>query len=203
MQKLPLNLFLPTFSRDYWGYVSTFETNNTNPIESQNWDLKPVGRNKSSLTADLSGNSIVFSPLIVDDPSFYWFQKVIKDGSENYVPQKQVLTTLYQQIETDTSYNFSFAANIESNTLKTEYDIPYTVLAFIAAYYKEPGYPGTLNLIHEVTSEVNPLGNFDIQIDVSELSNITHLQWGFKMSGHPVYPTESGKQGSLIITNPI
>jgi hypothetical protein len=200
MQNLRLNLFLPTFSIDYWGYVSIFETNNTNLIESQNWDLKSVGGNKSSLTADLSGNSIVFSPLIVDDSNNFWF---IKDESENYVPQKRVITSLYQEMQTDSSNNFSFAGNFESNTLNTRYEIPYTISAFIAAYYKVPVYPGKLNLIHEVNSEINALGNFDIQIDVSNFTDITHLQWGFKMSGHPVFPTESGNQGCVIITNPI
>ena len=200
MQKLQLNLFLPTFSKDYWGYVTVFETNNTNIIESQNWDLKPVGDNKSSLTADLSGNSIVFSPLIVDDSNDYWF---IKDESGNYVPQKQIITILYQEMKKDFNNNFSFAGNFESNTLKTKYEIPYTISAFIAAYYKVPGYPGKLNLIHEVHSQVNALGNFDIQIDVSEFTDITHLQWGFKMSGYPVYPTESGNQGCVIITNSV
>ena len=200
MQKLQLNVFLPTFSKDYWGYVSVFETNNTNLIESQNWDLKPVGDNKSSLTADLSGNSIVFSPLIVDDSNDFWF---IKDESGNYVPQKQVITILYQEMKKDFNNNFSFAGNFKSNTLKTKYEIPYTISAFIAAYYKVPGYPGKLNLIHEVRSQVNTLGNFDIQIDVSDFTDITHLQWGFKMSGYPVYPTESGNQGCVIITNSI
>ena len=198
MQKLQLNLFLPTFSKDYWGYVSVFETKNTNLIESQNWDLKPVGDNKSSLTADLSGNSIVFSPLIVDDSNDYWF---IKDESENYIPQKQVITILYQEMKKDFNNNFSFDGNFKSNTLKTKYEIPYTISAFIAAYNKVPVYPGKLDLIHEVHSEVNTLGNFDIQIDVSQFTDITHLQWGFKMSGHPVYPTESGNQGCVIITN--
>ena len=198
MQKLQLNLFLPTFSKDQWGYVTVFETNNTNIIESQNWDLKPVGDNKSSLTADLSGNSIVFSPLIVDDSNDYWF---IKDESENYVPQKQIITILYQEMKKDFNNNFSFAGNFKSNTLKTKYEIPYTISAFIAAYNKVPVYPGKLDLIHEVHSEVNTLGNFDIQIDVSQFTDITHLQWGFKMSGHPVYPTESGNQGCVIITN--
>lgn len=198
MQKLQLNLFLQTFSKDYWGYVTVFETNNTNIIESQNWDLKPVGDNKSSLTADLSGNSIVFSPLIVDDLNNYWF---IKNESENYVPQKQVITILYQEMKKDFNNNFSFAGKFESNTLKTNYEIPYTISAFIAAYNKVPVYPGKLNLIHEVNSEVNTLGNFDIKIDVSEFTDITHLQWGFKMSGYPVHPTESGNQGCVIITN--
>jgi|APGre2960657505_1045072.scaffolds.fasta_scaffold26647_2 hypothetical protein len=198
MQKLQLNLFLPTFSKDYWGYVTVFETNNTNIIESQNWDLKSVGDNKSSLTADLSGNSIVFSPLIVDDLNNYWF---IKDESENYIPQKQVITILYQEMKKDFNNNFSFAGKFESNTLKTKYEIPYTISAFIAAYNKVPVYPGKLNLIHEVHSEVNTLGNFDIKIDVSEFTDITHLQWGFKMSGYPVHPTESGNQGCVIITN--
>jgi len=200
MQKLQLNLFLPTFSEDYWGYVSVFETNNTNLIESQNWDLKPVGDNKSSLTADLSGNSIVFSPLIVDDSNNYWF---IKDESDNYVPQKQVITILYQEMKKDLNNIFSFAGKFESNTLKTKYGIPYTISAFIAAYNKVPVYPGKLNLIHEVHSEVNALGNFDIQIDLSDFTDITHIQWGFKMSGHPVYPTESGNQGCVIITNSV
>lgn len=200
MQKLQLNLFLPTFSKDYWGYVTVFETNNTNIIESQNWDLKPVGDNKSSLTADLSGNSIVFSPLIVDDSNDYWF---IKDENGNYVPQKQIITILYQEMKKDFNNNFSFAGNFESNTLKTKYEIPYTISAFIAAYNKVPVYPGKLNLIHEVHSQVNALGNFDIQIDVSEFTDITHLQWGFKMSGYPVYPTESGNQGCVIITNSV
>ena len=200
MQKLPLNLFLPTFSRDYWGFVRVFETYNTDLIMSENWDLKPIGDNKSSLTADLSGNSIVFSPLIVDDSNDYWF---IKDESENYVPQKQIITTLYQEIPTDFNNNFSFAGNFKSNTLKTKYEIPYTISAFIAAYNKVPVYPGKLNLIHEVHSEVNVLGNFDIQMDVSQFTAITHLQWGFKMSGYPVYPSESGNQGSVIITDAI
>ena len=96
-----MNLFLPTFSTDYRGYVSVFETNNTIPIESQNWDLKPVGDNKSSLTADLSGISIVFSPLVVDDSNAYWF-------SENYAPQKRVITTLYQEMKKDLNNIFSF-----------------------------------------------------------------------------------------------
>lgn len=200
MQKLQLNMFLPTFSKDYWGYVTVFETNNTNIIESQNWDLKPVGDNKSSLTADLSGNSIVFSPLIVDDSNDYWF---IKDESENYVPQKQIITILYQEMKKDFNNNFSFAGNFESNTLKTKYEIPYTISAFIAGYNKVPVYPGKLNLIHEVHSQVNALGNFDIQIDFSEFTDITHLQWGFKMSGYPVHPTESGNQGCVIITNSV
>ena len=200
MQNLRLNLFLPTFSIDYWGYVSIFETKNTNLIESQNWDLKSVGDNKSSLTADLSGNSIVFSPLIVDDSNNFWF---IKDESENYVPQKRVITSLYQEMQTDSSNNFSFAGNFESNTLNTRYEIPYTISAFIAGYYKVPVYPGKLNLIHEVHSQVNALGNFDIQIDFSEFTDITHLQWGFKMSGYPVHPTESGNQGCVIITNSV
>ena len=200
MQNLQLNLFLPTFLIDYWGYVSVFETNNTDCIMSENWDLKPVGDNKSSLTADLSGNSIVFSPIIVDDSNNFWF---IKDEGENYVPQKQIITILYQEMKKDFNNNFSFAGNFESNTLKTKYEIPYTISAFIAAYYKVPGYPGKLNLIHEVHSEVNSLGNFDIQIDVSEFTDITHLQWGFKMSGYPVYPTESGNQGCVIITNSV
>ena len=138
MQKLPLNLFLPTFSRDYWGFVSVFETYNTDLIMSENWDLKPIGDNKSSLTADLSGNSIVFSPMIVDDSNNFWF---IKDESGNYVPQKQVITTLYQEIKTDFNNNFSFTGNFESITLKTKYEIPYTISAFIAAYYKVPCYP--------------------------------------------------------------
>jgi hypothetical protein len=200
MQNLPLNMFLTTFSKNYWGYVSVFETNNTNIIESQNWDLKSVGENKSSLTADLSGSSIVFSPLIVDDSNDFWF---IKDEIGNYVPQKQVITTLYQETRTDFNNNFSFAGNIESNALKTNYGIPYTIIAFIAAYYKVPGYPGKLNLIHEVNSKVNTLGNFDIQMDVSQFPDITHLQWGFKMSGYPVHPTESGNQGCVVITEPI
>ena len=198
MQKLPLNLFLPTFSREYWGFVRVFETYNTNCIMSENWDLKSVGDNKSSLTADLSGNSIVFSPLIVDDSNNYWF---IKDENDNYVPQKQVITILYQEMKKDLNNIFSFAGKFESNTLKTKYEIPYTIWAFIAAYNKVPVYPGKLNLIHEVTSEINTLGNFDIQIDLSEFTDITHIQWGFKMSGHPVYPTESGNQGCVIITN--
>ena len=200
MQKLPLNLFLPTFSREYWGFVRVFETYNTDSIMSENWDLKPVGDNKSSLTADLSGNSIVFSPTIVDDSNEFWF---IKDENDNYIPQKQLITTLYQEIQTDSSNIFSFTANIESNTLKTKYEIPYTMSAFLTAYYKVPGYPGKLNLIHEVTSEINTLGNFDLQMDVSQFSDITHLQWGFRMSGYPVYPTESGNQGSVISTNVI
>jgi len=200
MQKLQLNLFLPTFSNDYWGYVNVFETNNTNIIQSENWDLKPVGDNKSSLTADLSGVSIIFSPLVVDDSNSYWF---IKDENENYVPQKQVITTLYQEMKKDSNNEFSFAGNFESNTLKTNYNIPYTISAFIAGYYKVPGYPGKLNLIHEVNSKVNTLGNFHIEIDFSDFTDITHIQWGFKMSGYPVYPTESGNQGSVIITNSI
>ena len=189
-----MNLFLPTFSKDYWGYVNVFEKNNTNCIMSENWDLKPVGDNKSSLTADLSGNSIVFSPLVVDDSNSYWFD-------ENYVPQKRVITTLYQEMKKDLNNIFSFAGNFESNTLKTKYEIPYTVSAFIAAYYKVPVYPGKLHLIHEVNSEVNTLGNFDIQIDVSSFTDVTHIQWGFKMSGYPVHPSAGEDVGCVTITN--
>jgi hypothetical protein len=40
-------------------------------------------------------------------------------------------------------------------------------------------------------------------MDVSDFADITHLQWGFKMSGYPVYPTESGNQGCVIIKDVI
>lgn len=198
MIKLPLNLFISTFLRDYHGFVNIFETHNTILLESGNWSLKANKDNRSSLTADLSGNSIVFSPLIVDDSNTFWF---IKDENENYIPQKIAINILYQEIKVGFNTKFFFKGNIESITLKTKYEIPYTISAFIAVYNKALGYPGKLNLIHEENTEINTLGNFDIQIDISEFSNATHLQWGFKMSGYPVYPTEAGSNGCVTITD--
>ena len=200
MINLPLNNNLITFTNSYSGSVNIYEKNNTTHVFGNGWGLKPTETNKSSLTADLSGsNSIIFSPTIVEDDNSFWF---IKDEDGNYVPQKRFITTLHQSYKSNLNNIFEFKAKISEITLKTNYGSEnYNINAFIGAYEKDA--LGNIIKLAETFSPVNTLGNFDIQIDVSELTDITHLQWGFKMSGHPVYPAESGNQGSLIITNSI
>jgi hypothetical protein len=45
------------------------------------------------------------------------------------------------------------------------------------------------------------LGDFSINIDTTNLPDITNLQWGFKISGYPVYPSEAENQGYVTIVS--
>jgi hypothetical protein len=195
MIELPLNNYLTTFAYSYLGYVNVYETCDTNLIFGSDWGLKSTYFNKSSLTADLSGNNIIFSPTIVEDENNFWF---IKDETGNYVPQKRVITTLYQQSTTNINDIFEFKGNIVSNTLQTKYgSVEYTINAFIGGYKKD--LSGNFILLDEVNSPLDNLGDFAIQLDTTNSSDITHLQWGFKISGYPVYSSEAGSQGSVTI----
>jgi hypothetical protein len=60
---------------------------------------------------------------------------------------------------------------------------------------------GNIIKLAETFSPVNTLGNFEIQLDTTNISDISYIQWGFKMSGYPVYPSEAGNQGCVIIEN--
>jgi len=195
MIELPLNNYLTTFTNTYLGYVNVYEPNDTTRIFGSDWGLKSTPDNKSSLTADLSGNSIIFTPTLVDDDNSFWF---IKDAEGNYVPQKRVITTLYQKSTVDLNNIFEFKGSFNEITLQTKYGSnQYTINAFIGAYekYSSENYI----LLKESISPVNSLGDFSLEIDTTDLQRITHLHWGFKISGYPVYPSESGNYGHVVI----
>ena len=195
MIKLPLNNNLSTFLATYLGYLDVYEISDTNVIFGSNWRLKPTKDNKSSLTADLSGNTIVFSPTIVEDDNSFWF---IKDEEGNYIPKKRLVTSLYQQTSTHLNNIFEFKGCFKEIKLHTNYEnLKYSINAFISAYKKDTS--GNLILLDEITSDVDVLGDFIIQLDTNPLDNISNLQWGFRISGYPVYPTEEGNQGFVII----
>jgi hypothetical protein len=198
MINLPLNNNLITFTNSYSGSVNIYEKNNTTHVFGNGWGLKPTETNKSSLTADLSGsNSIIFSPTIVEDDNSFWF---IKDEDGNYVPQKRFITTLHQSYKSNLNNIFEFKAKISEITLKTNYGSEnYNINAFIGAYEKDA--LGNIIKLAETFSPVNTLGNFEIQLDTTSILNISYIQWGFKMSGYPVYPSESGNQGCVKIDN--
>jgi hypothetical protein len=93
---------------------------------------------------------------------------------------------------------FEFKGSFNEITLNTKYEpIQYTINAFIGAYEKDMS--GNFIPLQETNSEINSLGNFAIQLDTTNLLTTTHLQWGFKIAGYPIYPSESGNQGSVII----
>lgn len=197
MINLPINNYLTTFTNNYRGSVNIYEINNTNYIFGSDWGLKPTVNNKSSLTSDLSGNSIIFSPTIVEDDNIFWF---VKDENENYVPQKRAITTLYQSYPINLNDIFVFKAKISEITLNTKYSSEnYAIHAFIGAYEKDVS--GNFITLGETFSQVNSLGNFEIQLDTTDISNITHLHWGFKISGYPVHSSQAGNQGYAIIEN--
>lgn len=198
MINLPLNNNLITFTNSYSGSVNIYEKNNTTHVFGNSWGLKPTETNKSSLTADLSGsNSIIFSPTIVEDDNSFWF---IKDEHGNYVPQKRFITTLHQSYRSNLNNIFEFKAKISEITLKTNYDSEnYNINAFIGAYEKDA--LGNIIKLAETFSPVNTLGNFELELDTTSITNISYIQWGFKMSGYPVYPSESGNQGCVKIDN--
>jgi hypothetical protein len=194
---LPLSNYLTTFTSNYLGSVNIYEINNTDYVFGSDWGLKPTQNNKSSLTADLSGNSIVFSPTIVEDDNIYWF---MKDNNGDYIPQKRAITSLYQSYTLNLNNVFAFKAKISEITLNTKYSSEnYAIHAFITAYEKDES--GNLITLGNIFSQVNSLGNFEIQLDTTNMSSITHIHWGFKISGYPVYPSESGNQGYVIIEN--
>lgn len=198
MINLPLNNNLITFT-NYSGSVNIYEKNNSTYVFGSSWGLKPTETNKSSLTADLSGSSIIFSPTIVEDDNSFWF---IKDEGGNYVPQKRFITTLHQSYSSNLNNKlnniFEFKAKISEITLNTKYGSEnYNINAFIGAYDKDD--LGNIIKLSESFSPVNTLGNFELQLDATNISDISYIQWGFKMSGYPVYPSESGNQGCVTI----
>ena len=183
---LPLNIS-PNLS-NYLGYINVYELNKTTYVYGQSWPLKNINT-QNSLTAIYINNTISFTPMVVNDSNSFWFVSPL------YTPNKWVVNELYQQRDIDIKNNFIFTGSFRSNTLYTKYANPsnYTINAFIKAF--------DLNfaLLNSVTSPINQTGNFYIQLDTSFETNIAHLQWGFTMNGYPVYPSEAGNQGSVII----
>ena len=184
---LPLNI-TPTLS-DYLGFINVFELDKTTFVFPSGWPLT-TDVNGNSLTANYLNNTILFTPMVVNDSNSFWFTSPL------YTPNKWIVNELFQQREIDITNNFIFTGSFRSNTLYTKYANPsnYTVNAFIKAYNSDFS-----SLLASVTSPINQTGNFNIQLDTTLLTNIGHLQWGFTMTGFPVYPSEAGNQGSAII----
>ena len=186
---LPLNI-TPTLS-NYKGYVNVYELNKTTYVFGSGWPLKTNAAG-NSLTANYLNNTIQFTPMVVNDSNSFWFVSPL------YTPNKWIVNELYQETTLDMNNNNIFTGSFRSNTLYTKYaqtsNYNYTVNAFIKAYNSNFS-----SLLAIATSTINQTGNFYITLDTTTLTNIGHLQWGFTMNGYPVYPTEAGNQGSVII----
>jgi hypothetical protein len=184
---LPLSIN-PTLS-NYLGYITVYQLDKTSRIFGSIYPLNNTAT-QDSLTAIYLNNTISFTPMVVNDSSSFWFVSPL------YTPNKWIVSDLYQQKTNDIKNQFIFTGSFRSNTLYTKYATPsnYTVNAFIKAFNSDFS-----SLLASVTSPINQTGNFNIQLDTTSLTDIANLQWGFTMNGFPVYPSEKGNQGSVII----
>jgi hypothetical protein len=185
--ELPLNNN-NSFTNNYLTYVNVYELNKTTYATGFPFTLDENGE---GIKGQIDNNTIIFSPSVINNDNSYWFNLI----GGKYFPQKWLDSVLYQQKETDLVNIFTFKGNINTNTLQTAYGDNYTYQAFICAF--DAGY----NQLGLISSQTNVNGNFSITLDTTRLSTIKHLQWGFKMRGYPVYPSERGNQGSIQITN--
>jgi hypothetical protein len=186
--QLPLNNN-SQFSTTYNGYTNVFQLNKTTRENDSS-----TGHYLSDLKAKLNNdNTIQYVPFALYDSSSYWFNLT----NEKYVPQKWIESSLYQQKDTDLNHIFKFQGDFQSNTLKTSYGDNYSAYAFIKAF------DGWFNIIGISKSSVNTLGNFDITLDTTSMSNIVHLQWGFEIDGYVVYGSEASSVGSVVISDTV
>jgi hypothetical protein len=194
---LPLNNNSIDFQPNYNAFLNCYALDKSTYIFGSAWAVEQYGAN-SSITAILSGNTIVFTPTIVNSIDAFWFTY---NPTLGYVPQKWVESNLYQERDTDLNHKFIFKGNFNSITLDTSYStLPadqYTIKAFIKAF--DTGF----NLLGASYSSGNTPGNFTISLDTAAYPTIAHLQWGFVLTGYPVYISEYGQQGSAIIGNEI
>jgi len=184
---LPLNI--TSGLSNYLGFINVFELDKTTLVFGSSWSLT-TDVNGNSLTANYVNNTISFTPMVVNDSNSFWFVSPL------YTPNKWIESNLFQERTINIKNQFIFTGSFRSNTLYTKYATPsnYTVNAFIKAFNSDFS-----SLLASVTSPINQTGNFNIQLDTTSLTDIAYLQWGFTMNGFPVYPSEAGNQGSVII----
>jgi len=187
--QLPLNNSVATFASSYFAFVNVYELDKVTYVYGQAYDLlNPVtGAGIKGILN--SPSTIQFSPFIIDDSSTFWFNQV---GGQ-YVPQKWVQTSLYQAISVGVVNSFIFQGNFNNNTLHTSYGTNYSVKAFILAFNS------SYSILASSYSPIDINGNFKISLDTTSIPNVAHIQWGFVMSGYPVYVTEANNQGSINI----
>jgi hypothetical protein len=186
--QLPLNNSVAMFTSSYSAYVNVFELDKVTYVYGQAYDLFNT-LNGNGIKAILnSPNTIRFSPFTIIDSSSFWFNQV----GGKYVPQKWVNNSFYQAITVGLQNVFIFQGNFNNNTLHTPYGTNYTVKAFIIAF--DSGFNVLANTYSPITN-----GNFKISLDTTSISNVARIQWGFEMSGYPVYVTETNDFGSINI----
>jgi hypothetical protein len=185
---LPLNNNNSQFG-SYNGYTNVFELDKTtyNP-DSSSW------RYLSDLRGQIvNDNTIQYFPFALYDSPSYWFN--LTNGK--YIPQKWIESSLYQQRSYDLNNIFKFQGNFQSNSLKTSYGDNYSVYAFIKAFDQ------FYNILAISKSPANTLGNFDISLDTTSISNIVRLQWGFEIDGYVVHGSEANSIGSVVISDTV
>ena len=103
--------------------------------------------------------------------------------------------SLYQEKVSDLKQVFNFQGSFQTNTLTTSYgsNNNYTIKAFITAF------DNNYSILGNISSPLSQTGNFSITLDTTNIVNIKSLQWGFIMSGFPVYSSEKNQQGSVVI----
>lgn len=184
--QLPLNNNA-TFATNYKGFITVFQRNKTSYVYG---DPQNVANLKGQLMND---NTIQYSPFALYDSSSFWF--ILENGKK--VPQKWITSSLYQQKSNDLLNNFKFQGNFNTNTLNTSYGDNYTVSAFITVFN------GSFGTLATNQSPVNTLGNFDLSLDATQIPNVAHVQWGFKMDGYVVHGSEVNNAGSVVISDVI
>jgi len=196
---------LSLFTNTSYGYINVYDLNNNYQFGAS-WPLTPQPTN--SLTCYLDANqNLVFTPTIVvpqnpdvtSDDFMYWYHKQpgtnVYDFDGIYVPQKQIQASLFQENNIILNSNFIFSG-YHYNSLTTAYPgMNYSVKAFITAYDE---FYDVINT--SLSADLQGVGNFSISLSTITLENVAHVQWGLLMVGYPVYGSESGKQGSFVLS---
>jgi len=174
------------FYNNYLAYVNVYTAPSGNYMYGFPYNLKNT---TGGITGELiNNNTIRFSPTIIDSNYNDYF-----DSNGN--PKVWLSSNLYQQQDSDLLHVFQFQGNINNNTLHTMYQNNYIVKPFIKAYNE------TFNLIAVAENSDNSSfsGNFNLNLDLTNLYDVRHLQWGVEMFGYPVWNSNKGNQGSVSI----
>lgn len=182
MTILPLNI-TPNLS-NFLGYINVYNVDKTTYNYGFSCSL-------NQLIANYSNHNILFSPYVTNNIIFF---------NDSVTPIKWITSSLYQERNSNLMDIFLFQGNISNNTLHTAYGTTadnYKLQAFIYAFNS------SYNLLSYITTPIDSTqGAFSLILDTTTLAgNIAHLQWGFIMSGFPVYVTQAGQQGSVIVGN--
>ncbi len=154
------------------------------------------GLDRLTATFDDNTNTVTFGPLGIDDPNEFWFQDTIGGAPDPMNPggpgqdgNKDCEVSFYQEVtDTYAGQTVTFTGEITADTL----DAGWEVVAFVRDF--APDYSAFNDV--EVSASVGP---FSVQL-VADPGAGRHVQYGFRMVGPNVWPSDVPSKGAITIT---